>query len=104
MGAPADDEQLCRLQQYLQIAMLHQVSADDCSEDNNDADDCEHYIFPISNKIARRLAGRAESGVHAFIGSGVQSLHVHRVWGHELDHGAGQMPVWARCWGWTVGV
>ncbi len=43
-----DDEQFCRLQEHLQVAVLHEVSADYRSENDYDADNREHYDSPMN--------------------------------------------------------
>ena len=38
----ADDDQFGRLHQHEQLAVLHQVAADDGTDDDNNSDNCKH--------------------------------------------------------------
>ena len=48
MRRAADDEQLRRLNQHADLAVLHQVAADDRSHDDNHSNDCEHVDLTMS--------------------------------------------------------
>src|SRR5581483_2874984 len=38
----ANDNQFCRLDEHADVAVFHQISSDDATEDNDDANDREH--------------------------------------------------------------
>jgi hypothetical protein len=56
-GSTGDDEQLSRLQQHANIAVLHKVTGQDAAEHHDDADDREHYELPDGVHGQLRRAG-----------------------------------------------